>query len=95
MHFENSILLISYLSLIVTCVGQYLQIYGQTHIDSDRATLIFSLDPVYSVIFSYIIIDERPALLGNFEKEYSLYFLFKKSFVTKAGTKVRSARSSD
>ena len=54
----------SYIILIVTCLGQYLQFYGQTHISPEKSALIFALDPVYNMIFSFIILEESFTIQG-------------------------------
>ena len=51
--------LVLYLSFVVTFLGQYLQFYGQTYISSEKSALIFALDPVYNVLFSFIILNEH------------------------------------
>ena len=43
----------------VTYLGQYLQTYGQQNIEPSKAALIFALDPLYNVVWSYIYLDEH------------------------------------
>ena len=49
---------LTYLAIIVTCVGQCLQFYGQRKISSAKSALIFALDPVYNVFFSFFLLNE-------------------------------------
>lgn len=59
-NFDSKITcLLLYLSFVVTFLGQYLQFYGQTYISSEKSALIFALDPVYNVIFSFIVLNEH------------------------------------
>lgn len=61
---DGNISAIAYLSLVATFFANYLQTVAQKGVTAERACLIYSMDPVYSAIFSYIFLGERLCLQG-------------------------------
>ena len=49
---------ILYLALIPTALSNFLQTYVQRFVSSERATIVYSMDPVYGAIASYILLGE-------------------------------------
>jgi drug/metabolite transporter (DMT)-like permease len=48
-----------YLGGITTALSNWIQTRAQKYIPAERAALIYSLDPVYGAIFSYLLLNER------------------------------------
>lgn len=55
---------IVYLSLVATFFANYIQTVAQKGVTAERACLIYSMDPVYSAIFSYLFLGETLCLQG-------------------------------
>lgn len=54
---------IIYLSIFATAVALLLQNFGQRGLDSATASIVFALEPVFGVIFSFIILGETMGIL--------------------------------
>ncbi|MBL8151878.1 MAG: DMT family transporter, partial [Blastocatellia bacterium] len=48
-----------YLSVFATLITIFVQISAQRHISATRAAIIFSLEPGFAAIFSYLVLGER------------------------------------
>jgi drug/metabolite transporter (DMT)-like permease len=48
-----------YLGGITTALSNWIQTRAQKYVPAERAALIYSLDPVYGAIFSYLLLNER------------------------------------
>jgi drug/metabolite transporter (DMT)-like permease len=48
-----------YLGGITTALSNWIQTRAQKYVPAERAALIYSLDPVYGAIFSYLLLHER------------------------------------
>jgi drug/metabolite transporter (DMT)-like permease len=53
-----------YLGVIATGLCNYLQTIGQRSVSAEKASIIFSLDPVYSAVFARYFLDERLGTQG-------------------------------
>ena len=53
-----------YLGIIATALSNYLQTIGQRSIPAERATLIYSMDPIYSAGFAFVFLQERIGVQG-------------------------------
>jgi drug/metabolite transporter (DMT)-like permease len=66
-HFEfklNLALGLAYLSIMATVVTLYLQTAYQRQTTPTRAAIIFSLEPVFSAVFAYLVDHESIGVLG-------------------------------
>lgn len=55
---------IVYTGLLATAFAYLVQSYAQTYIPATRAALIFAMEPVFSLVFSYLILGERMSNLA-------------------------------
>merc|ERR1711988_1004854 len=53
---------IIYLSIVATALTNYIQTLGQRYIRAERASIIYSMDPVYGAIFSRLFLGEGEIL---------------------------------
>ncbi len=53
-----------YLGLVVTGLCSWLQAIGQRGVPAERAAVIYSLDPVYAAVFSYVFKGEKINIFG-------------------------------
>lgn len=58
--------MIRYLGFVATGICNYLQTIGQRSVAAEKAAIVYSLDPVYGAIFSYLLLDEQLGLKGFF-----------------------------
>jgi drug/metabolite transporter (DMT)-like permease len=56
------ILSIIFLGIVVTFVAILIETYSLKFIDPDRASILFTLEPLFAAVFSFIFIGERFAL---------------------------------
>ena len=61
---ENALPLL-YLSTVATFVANWLQAFGQSTVGAPVAVIIFSLDPVYGAVFSWLLLGEQLGLRGG------------------------------
>ena len=53
-----------YLGVVSTALCNYLQTLGQKHVPATKASIIYSLDPLYGAGFSYLLLGEQMGLQG-------------------------------
>jgi len=48
-----------YLGVGVTAVPTLLQTWGQKHVPSERAVVVYAMDPVYAALFAHVLLGEE------------------------------------
>ena len=64
----TSILGLTYLALVCTVTAFSLQVYGQRYVPPEIASLIYLLEPVFALFFSWLILNEKltlPQIAGS------------------------------
>lgn len=60
----NLFLALGYLSVLATLLALYLITKYQRHTTPTRSAVIFSLEPLFAAIFSYLLLDEKLGMVG-------------------------------
>ena len=62
---EGNAVQLIYLSVAVTAATGWLQVYGQTAVSPEQASVIYCLDAAYAPVFAWLLLGERLHRLGR------------------------------
>ena len=62
---EGNAVQLVYLSVAVTAATGWLQVYGQTAVSPEQASVIYCLDAAYAPVFAWLLLGERLQRLGR------------------------------